>query len=315
MPKKPENNKKISKPKEMLEKIERDRRKREEKEKLKILEKLEAQVLKKKKLNHLSTNNSDISNWTSIKEPVPKRLIDSKIRKTFDGFAKQIDDKLLDDSEFRKTIRKEKIEIVCEREENSNPEIISYSKQNEKDASDIKNFFETNPVSEEEKEKKFLSNLSKEKKKFFLLKLADVYEFLSELKLVRYIETFIEDGIEDIECILGINYGLCILEIDSGYFEERNVFTEDQRERILNKIKELKKDTENFSYSKTKILSVFEFGTDPMIQDEFLPINKNKKCCWNCLKVILEENSIEHFFEEKIMKNKVVIYLIYNLSL
>ncbi len=38
-----------------------------------------------------------------------------------------------------------------------------------------------------------------------------------------------------------------------------------------------------------------------------LPINKEKRCCWNCLKVLLEENSISKRFDEKIIKLKVVI--------
>lgn len=38
-----------------------------------------------------------------------------------------------------------------------------------------------------------------------------------------------------------------------------------------------------------------------------LPVNKEKRCCWNCLKVLLEENSISRMYNEKIIKLKVVI--------
>ena len=202
----------------MLEKIERDRKKREEKEKLKLLEKLESQVLKKKKLNQLP-NSSDINSANTTKEPMHKRLIDNIKRSQNDNFSK-IDNKLLDDSEFRKTIRKEKIEILCDKSENiennSKSRIFYNTEQTEvritKDPVDqinrlntpkIKNQIVNHSVDENLLEKEFLSSLSKEKKKFFMLKLSDVYEFLKSIKLVRYIETFIEDGIEDLECVLG----------------------------------------------------------------------------------------------------------------
>jgi hypothetical protein len=84
----------------------------------------------------------------------------------------------------------------------------------------------------------------------------------------------------------------------------------------LNKIREIKakqkKDgKENLSYADSNdlnSLTLFEFGTDPIVEDDLLPANKERKCCWNCMKVILKENSIEHYFQEKIMKYKVVNY-------
>lgn len=203
----------------MLEKIERERKKREEKEKLKLLEKLEAQVIKKKKLNHILKNSStaNTESYNTTKEPSHKRLIDSlnASRKTpHDNFMK-IDEKMLDDSGFRKTIRKEKIEILCENNSkieenffcNTESEAINSLNSKNENIPSTKNsnchivIDTTN--SEEILEKEFLANLSKEKKKFFFLKLSEVYEFLSSIKLVRYIEAFIEDGIEDLECILG----------------------------------------------------------------------------------------------------------------
>ena len=52
-------------------------------------------------------------------------------------------------------------------------------------------------------------------------------------------------------------------------------------------------------------------GTEAGIESEMnlLPANKDKKCCWNCLKTLLEENSIEKTFEEKIIKEKVVNFI------
>ena len=37
-----------------------------------------------------------------------------------------------------------------------------------------------------------------------------------------------------------------------------------------------------------------------------LPANKEKRCCWNCLKVLLKDKAIDKHFEEKIIKLKVV---------
>lgn len=170
--------KKAATPKDFLEKVEKEKIKREEKEKLRMLEKLEAQVLgkKTKKLSAIS-NTTSMSNFSKQNTQSElfshKRLIDS-VNKQKDNPWK-IDKKLLDDQEFRKTIKKEKIEIDCE-----------------------------NPLIEDDKlEKDFIDNLSKEKLKFFLFKVRDVYDFLESIKLVRFIEIFIEDGIEDMECILG----------------------------------------------------------------------------------------------------------------
>jgi uncharacterized protein YllA (UPF0747 family) len=53
-----------------------------------------------------------------------------------------------------------------------------------------------------------------------------------------------------------------------------------------------------------------ELGTSPENFDpnsSMLPANKERSCCWNCLKIILSEGSIKHIFEEKIMKLKVVM--------
>jgi hypothetical protein len=41
-----------------------------------------------------------------------------------------------------------------------------------------------------------------------------------------------------------------------------------------------------------------------------LPANKYINCCWNCLKVLLDENCIRKLFKEKIVKEKVNNYLI-----
>lgn len=56
-----------------------------------------------------------------------------------------------------------------------------------------------------------------------------------------------------------------------------------------------------------------DLGTNPDPNANILPANKPKKCCWNCLKVILSETALEQYFEEKVMKFKVVKILINNI--
>jgi hypothetical protein len=228
--------------KKNLEKLEIVRIRREENEKLKLLDKLEAQVVKKKKLSSL--NNS-------------KRLID-----TFPKTEK-FDRKLLDDSEFRKTIKREKIEIEVEEKEMHN------------DNND-----------EDRLESEYVKNTSKEKMKFFYFKVRELYDFLNSIKLLRYIEIFIEDGFEDMESIL---------EISDEYFKERE-FPEYYRKRILDKVAELR--------NNNKVIDGVETCTDANF-DNLLPLGKDKQCCWNCLKII-KENPIEEYFNENIIKLKVV---------
>jgi len=93
----------------------------------------------------------------------------------------------------------------------------------------------------------------------------------------------------------------------------------------LGKVKELKNknnsnnEDENFADNEAELIikndaekKHCEIGTDAVIESEMnlLPANKYIKCCWNCLKVLLEENSIGKIYEEKAIKEKVIIYYI-----
>lgn len=120
----------------------------------------------KNKINTNKTIPNEISSH--------KRLIDnmSSVKHQFNIS----NDKKCDESEVRKTIKREKIEINCEN---------------------------TNYKKDEQLDKEFLDSLSNEKKKFFMFRVREVYDFLSSINLLRFIATFIEDGLEDMECILG----------------------------------------------------------------------------------------------------------------
>ena len=76
----------------------------------------------------------------------------------------------------------------------------------------------------------FLSKLSEREKTFFEVRAADIYNFLKELNLIRYIESFINDGFETKEDLM---------EIQEDYFEENKNFNKNQQKKILNKAKEL----------------------------------------------------------------------------
>jgi len=197
---------------DFLEKIETQRSKREEKEKLKYLEKLESKVLKfKKKSNNNTTitsninegnNNNNLNSHRRLIDNLPKEKEINEIKNLFNK-------KLLDDPEFRKNnIKKEKLEIICDANDiNNNAKNQEFSKNKDKNNEKNDNHDNNNEENENENdeiaEAKFLKSLPKDKLKFFMFKASQIYNFLKSIKLVRYIEIFIEDGFEDIESILG----------------------------------------------------------------------------------------------------------------
>lgn len=161
---------------DFLEKIEKDKQVREEKEKLRMLEKLENQVLLgKQKRNKLSGLNTATLSKRPIKEMQSQsRLIDNF--KTNKGNNKENNTEAKNSTDqLRRTFNKERIVIDCE------------------------SLQET----EQATEKEFWDNLSQDKQKFFMFKMREVYQFLKSIKLLRYIEIFLEDGIEDTEFLLG----------------------------------------------------------------------------------------------------------------
>ena len=196
---------------DFVEKVEKDKIKREEKEKMKLLEKLEAQVLKIKKTPKINTLNSTISTEVGshkrLIDNIPKDKIIFKQNSNDDKIVK-FDKKLLDDSEFRKVnIKKQKIEIICENDahvNNTKEELKnSVNKLYRTEIHDDKGKNDLLEAEDEIIENEFIKELSKEKLKFFMFKAYQIYNFLSSIKLVRYIEIFIEDGFEDLESILG----------------------------------------------------------------------------------------------------------------
>jgi hypothetical protein len=273
-------NKNAATPKQLQEKFERERLKAEEKEKLKLLEKLESQVVKmKKKLPSLNNEKRLMDSLTSMKNEFRKESGE----KGFDSSG------LKTDVLLKKPSKKEKIEII-EDEDSSNI--------NEDDIN-----------LDERLDSEFIKNCSKEIMSFYFIKVREVYDFLISIKLFRYIDIFIQDGFEDLETIC---------EIDQGYFKERE-YPEQHKLRILNRVAELRGLNNELFVSElgdreNKPIDIVdngaqEFSTEANF-DNLLPVGIDKECCWNCLKVIVKDNAISHSFEEKVIKLKVV-----NLSL
>jgi len=79
---------------------------------------------------------------------------------------------------------------------------------------------------------------------------------------------------------------------------------------IENELNEYIYEIKNTNTNKNPEKFITEMGTDAISESEMniniLPLNKDKKCCWNCLKVLLEENSIQKKFDEKIIKGNIV---------
>jgi hypothetical protein len=48
-----------------------------------------------------------------------------------------------------------------------------------------------------------------------------------------------------------------------------------------------------------------EFSTETNL-DNLLPIGIDKQCCWNCLKIVATDSAVSHYFDDKVIKLKVV---------
>ena len=114
---------------------------------------------------------------------------------------------------------------------NNNQSLISTST---KDSTESKQVNSSRYDLEYENDKKedliFLSKLTEREKTFFEVRAADIYNFLKELNLIRYIESFINDGFETKEDLM---------EIQEDYFLENQSFNKNQQKKILNKAREL----------------------------------------------------------------------------
>lgn len=80
------------------------------------------------------------------------------------------------------------------------------------------------------------------------------------------------------------------------------------REKNYNADNESKaKKPEKYESGMTASITNYDFNEAGIEADmNLLPINKEKSCCWSCLKVLLKDQAIDKHYEEKIIKLKVV---------
>ena len=172
----------------------------------------------------------------------------------------------------------------------------------------------------EENDKKedinFLSKLTEREKTFFEVRAADIYNFLKEINLIRYIESFINDGFETKEDLM---------EIQEDYFQENKNFNKYQQKKILNKEKELLDEynnknintnllSTNNSINFDKSISLINEKKDKNFSEigigngdinNYYNTNNIINRCWNCFNKLKEKNYIEIRYKES-MITKIV---------
>ena len=177
----------------------------------------------------------------------------------------------------------------------------------------------------------FLSKLTEREKTFFEVRASDIYNFLKDLNLIRYIESFINDGFETKEDLM---------EIQEDYFQENQNFNKNQQKKILSKAKELldeynqKNNINSINISTNNSINNNEINNESTtienknienkinediikIENKFSEIgigngdinnyysSNNINRCWNCFNKLKGNNYIEIKYEES-MITKIV---------
>ena len=168
----------------------------------------------------------------------------------------------------------------------------------------------------------FLSKLSEREKFFYEMKAKDIYDFLKSINLIRYIDSFINDGFVSKEDLM---------EIQEDYFEENKNFNKNQQKKILLKAKEYlneyneknKQNSININNNNSnhnlndnqmlygnkietridwnKKINQSEIGVGGGdINDYFNNTNAFNRC-WTCFNKLKEKNYIEIKYENSIV--------------
>ena len=169
----------------------------------------------------------------------------------------------------------------------------------------------------------YISKLSESEKFFFEVKARDIYDFLKSINLIRFIESFINDGFETKEDLM---------EIQEDYFEENKSFNKNQQKKILKKAKEYlneynkilnknnnknnnvinnekniinnKNDLLNNklsnSNSKKNIITT-ETGVGGGNINDYINNNNILNRCWTCFNKLKNNNYIEKKYEGSIV--------------
>ena len=185
--------------------------------------------------------------------------------------------------------------------------------------------FELDCDNDKKEDEIFLSKLSEREKFFYEIKAKDIYDFLKSLNLIRYIDSFINDGFETKEDLM---------EIQEDYFEENKNFNKNQQKKILLKAKEYLNE-----YTQNNIQQSIELNNninrisddDPKITDnikenerkedkkknftetgvggrdinEYLNNTNIFNRCWSCFNKLKDKNYIEIKYEGSIVTRVV----------
>ena len=179
-------------------------------------------------------------------------------------------------------------------------------------------------INDEDKDKDFLNNLDNNLKNFYITKTKEIFEFLKEINLCRYIHYFLNDGYDLFEEFI---------EVPPNYFDkmQKPFLNQNQQEKLYNKIALYKKNNiNNITNNKKEIITtkentkeikndlnkeknkmMSEAGCDVnIILKKGIPkVKVDNSCnfslenslllaphgvifCWNCLKPLKKENSL-----------------------
>jgi hypothetical protein len=168
----------------------------------------------------------------------------------------------------------------------------------------------------------FLSKLSEREKFFYEIKAKVIYDFLKSINLIRYIDSFINDGFETKEDLM---------EIQEDYFEENKNFNKNQQKKILLKAKEYlnefnekniqksisidnnnKNENQNLfgnkietGEDKNKKINKVEMGVGGEDINEYFNNTNSFNRCWTCFNKLKDKNYIEISYENSIVTRKV----------
>ena len=168
----------------------------------------------------------------------------------------------------------------------------------------------------------FLSKLSEREKFFYEIKAKVIYDFLKSINLIRYIDSFINDGFVSKEDLM---------EIQEDYFEENKNFNKNQQKKILLKAKEYLNEynekniqnsttISNNSSSNTlndnqiifgnrietgidgnKKINQSEIGVGGGDINDYLNNTNTFNRCWTCFNKLKDKNYIEIKYENSIV--------------
>ena len=174
-----------------------------------------------------------------------------------------------------------------------------------------------------------IHKITEREKTFFEVRASDIYNFLKDLNLIRYIESFINDGFETKEDLM---------EIQEDYFQENQNFNKNQQKKILGKAKELldeynqKNNINGINISTNNSINNNEINNESTkienknienkineniikIENKFSEIgigngdinnyysSNNINRCWNCFNKLKGNNYIEIKYEESMISS------------